>query len=932
MQASDFVQFERELWGREPFDWLVRLAKEMCCGRMPPALSIPTACGKSSCIDAAVFALAIQADSPNRTAPLRIQHVVDRRIVVDDVYAAACKIASALDSSSQGVLGEVARRLRSFGGERPLECCRLRGGVPRQVFPVLSPVQPTVLVSTVDQAGSAALFRSYYGSNRAAPVHAGLSMTDMLYIVDEAQCAEPFLATLLDALRLRAAESTDPRVAVLPVSATLPPSLAGSAFVLNQTEQRQLSARISKPKRVRLDVRRLPRAASPADARQEVAEALAANAIKMSDTDAVIGVIANRVETAKQVHAWLLSRGLPAVLLTGRMRPFDRDRVVEHVRARAGVSCKTESGLLYVVATQCVEVGADLDFDVMITECASLDALIQRFGRVDRIGSGPDMESVVVIVHHAAQDQDPIYGAAEQATSVWLEADTAQSRPPAHDMCSVALQERRAMWPPGPDVLVAGARRPALTEVDLDVLCQTSPVPAQDVDVATYLHGIVDSQPDVYVVWRQDLAEAVRGGGAAAITCLDLCRPTPGELLPVPIGMLSSWMRGRLERVSSSDVEGKCELAISGAAGQRQSVVLWRASKRRNDSVVTDDPSAIRPGEIVVIPAEAGGWDLLGCVDATPGTVDIGDEVRADSNVYTPVLRIHPALMCLDDDSVQALVETAPQSALSRDEARAVLESLAEQADVPERFQWRRDCARSLLTNGFLLVGGSVVRGLPDPKRTAGSGAVTLVDHNKAVGELTHRWGVRLGLASGLVSSLAVAAHLHDIGKTDGRFQYILYAEDPAGRPLLAKGVRSVGFVEGQSIRQASGWPAGKRHELVSASVVDEQLVTRVAASIGVVDHDMELIRYLVATHHGRARPFSEPCVDPAMPPLKFSGSAACLAAGDADVCSRGPSDASLESGIPELFWSLVRRYGPWTLAFCECVLRLADVTASREI
>ena len=38
-----------------------------------------------------------------------------------------------------------------------------------------------------------------------------------------------------------------------------------------------------------------------------------------------------------------------------------------------------------VVATQIVEVSLDLSFDIMITECAPLDALIQRFGRINRI-------------------------------------------------------------------------------------------------------------------------------------------------------------------------------------------------------------------------------------------------------------------------------------------------------------------------------------------------------------------------------------------------------------------------------------------------------------------------------------------------------------------------------------------------------------------
>ena len=74
-----------------------------------------------------------------------------------------------------------------------------------------------------------------------------------------------------------------------------------------------------------------------------------------------------------------------------------------------------------LIATQCIEAGADFDFDGMVTECASLDALRQRFGRVDRRG-GRNARGVVLVRSDQTRDSDdPVYGAALGRTWEWLE-------------------------------------------------------------------------------------------------------------------------------------------------------------------------------------------------------------------------------------------------------------------------------------------------------------------------------------------------------------------------------------------------------------------------------------------------------------------------------------------------------------------------------
>jgi CRISPR-associated endonuclease/helicase Cas3 len=193
MDAPDFAAYLRALWGRDPLPWQQMLAERVASGEWPQALDLPTASGKTACIDIAVYALAAQAHRPlaERTAPRRIWFV-DRRIVVDEAFERASKIADKLARATAGPLKEVADRLRALSGtERPLAVGRLRGGILRDDGWARIPSQPAVITSTVDQVGSRLLFRGYWHSLLAAPIFAGLAANDSLIILDEAHCVVP---------------------------------------------------------------------------------------------------------------------------------------------------------------------------------------------------------------------------------------------------------------------------------------------------------------------------------------------------------------------------------------------------------------------------------------------------------------------------------------------------------------------------------------------------------------------------------------------------------------------------------------------------------------------------------------------------------------------------------------------------------------------
>lgn len=92
--------------------------------------------------------------------------------------------------------------------------------------------------------------------------------------------------------------------------------------------------------------------------------------------------VCNQVKRSQELFEHL-SEAYPQVkkmLLHSRFKRGERSQLEEELRNVYNVS----SEACIVVSTQVVEVSLDISFDVMITECAPIDALIQRFGRINR--------------------------------------------------------------------------------------------------------------------------------------------------------------------------------------------------------------------------------------------------------------------------------------------------------------------------------------------------------------------------------------------------------------------------------------------------------------------------------------------------------------------------------------------------------------------
>ena len=93
-------------------------------------------------------------------------------------------------------------------------------------------------------------------------------------------------------------------------------------------------------------------------------------------------IVCNQVKRAQKLYDCLaeIYPDTDKMLIHSRFKRNDRI----HLEQLLKDDFNTSNNACIVVSTQVVEVSLDISFDVMITECAPIDALIQRFGRINR--------------------------------------------------------------------------------------------------------------------------------------------------------------------------------------------------------------------------------------------------------------------------------------------------------------------------------------------------------------------------------------------------------------------------------------------------------------------------------------------------------------------------------------------------------------------
>ena len=938
LDITYFDQFFSELHsGAKPFPWQRKLAERVLTSGWPAVIDLPTASGKTACIDIALYALACSS-----ALPRRIFFVVDRRVVVNEASNRMKLIAKALRETQGGVTAEVAQRFKDMCRDPdadPLATYELRGGMYRDESWVRNALQPAVITSTVDQVGSRLLFRGYGLSDGVLPIHASLIANDALIILDEAHCSNAFADTLARIKEYRSEKWAQEalRMPFVSVEMTATPSRSPQFEPFRLSVEDEAPENLGQRLRARKPANLVLVKASVNDW-TKFANAIVEQALDVATAARAqrIAVIVNRIVTARLIWHTLSNAGKNADLVIGRMRPIDRDDLNEKLKPLKAGEPRSDCGEpWFIVATQCLEAGADLDFDALVTECASMDAVLQRFGRLDRLGSfGHAVARIVAATSQVdGKRSDPVYGRSLSATWQWLSGlaasghqlnfgiQSSENEPetvPRLWKMSVP-EQRKAMTMDLPSA-------PILLPAHLDALVQTSPKPAAEPEVGLFLHGPERASRDIQVVWRAELDGVSPDQWADVIA---LSPPVSAEAMPVPIWEFQRWVAGRMPASVAADIEG---VAIDipdedEAAAEPKSFLIWRGDKSTNDI------HKLRPGDTVVVRAREGGGRELGHTLVEDGVaLDMGDRAFFESRKKIR-LRLSSALADIwpEGNSKKEVFAVAARGDFFWEDFQVAVSTYLENADLAQ-YKWlttalheilsKRERAFKVSRNPEVVVESRYRVGKTDAIEDDGQGDE--MSTGAEVSLTRHLEDVRAELVrvSHLVTqpiawAVDVAARWHDCGKADLRFQTRLRNGDELtarfAPQLLAKGHFATNRL--RNAQHEGLLPKGFRHELVSLALVQG---TNFA-------EERDLVLHLIASHHGHCRPFAPVVTDNAAESLSFEE----FTISAEDRLHRAAHH--LDSGVPDRFWGLTRRFGWWGLAYLETLLRLSDWNASAK-
>ena len=910
MNATDFSGFFTMLWGKKepPYTWQSELASSRDCGNR--LIRIPTGFGKTLGVLAAWTWHRVR--ERNDDWPRRLIWCLPMRVLVEQTES---EVRAALER-----LGVLWDEEGAHDGKVGVHL--LMGGADAGRWH-LYPECDAVLIGTQDMLLSRAMNRGYASPRARWPMEFGLLNQDALWVMDEVQLMDVGLATSgqLQVFRNadRKANKESRHCFTWWMSATLQ-----ADWLRKSPDTAELSPEMEK-RTYRIKVKdRIGHLWDDVQKHVEIVNFKNTKALvkEVSRRHRNLGrgkegptlVVLNTVERAIEVWKALQSdKALPGTdfrLVHSRFRPNERGAWLDDFLNRTACAPGTDR---IIVSTQVVEAGVDISASLLVTELAPWTSLVQRFGRCARWGG---VGQVVVANFEHGNDKKAAPYTLDELTAAREACDG------LHDVAPVQLErfeETHAellprLYPYRPPHL--------LLRHELNELFDTTPdLSGMDIDISRFIRS--GDERDVQVFWAE-----IEGGNEPSSDI----KPTRRELCSVPFLKARDW----LCKPKSRNLKLGIRAWVWDWLNRE-----WREVKRRD----------LYPGQTVLVESRAGGYH---------------GERGWDPDAKGPVVPVP------EDEAVQYRSRHCWKRERDGDgwgrcpgERRSRVLSLDDHADASE------DDESLSITDGWQ----------------------TIASHGLQVGQEVEKIANQIVPAQAKLLNLA--GRWHDLGKGHPAFQSSIWTENSprplrtAARRDIAKAPDSAWPCSTSNMYRINYTDKrrGFRHELASTlglfsvlqrhdryhqallgpwrewfGTMREKVVCEDTAPaqptpiekevLDLSAEEFDLVAYLVCAHHGKVRMawHSSPadqkadevrlrirgvCEGDSLPQIR-------LAAADGEIyelpetaLDLSPSAVGLSPRTgrswTERVLDLLNRFGPFTLALLEALLRAADQRASGQ-
>jgi CRISPR-associated endonuclease/helicase Cas3 len=864
MTPQNFDSTFEALTGTKPFPWQQKLYHRFANDEVPTSCNIPTGLGKTSVVAIWLIALANHPDK----VPRRLVYVVNRRTVVDQTTDEVEKYRRNLQAAGLDNGLRCMCAIDLDPGDYPLAVSTLRGQFADNREWSADPCRPAVIVGTVDMIGSRLLFSGYGLGFRTRPLQAGFLGQDALLVHDEAHL-EPAFQKLIEEIRdeqhnrERTGNLPWRKLHVMALTATGRQQATSSNQILDLTdEEKQRPPKIPDPPTEplhvvwkRINARKALHLVRVEDEKKLLPDTIStiASDEKFKSSQRAILIFVRSVENVEKIVEKLQKAGLQVQQLTGTMRGLERDALPkDRIFARFLPSGNRPSdvtpaeGTVYLVCTSAGEVGVNISADHLICDLTTFESMAQRFGRVNRFGDCPDTQ--IHVVHPNQFDDEDPYEQSRKKTLELLQQLNGDASPAALD--KLDPQARQEAFSPLPTIL-------PVTDILLDAWSLTTvreSLPGRP-PVEPYLHGIAAWQPpETSVAWREEVG-ILTGDLLEQYNPEDLLEDYPLK----PHELLRDVSSRVLDRLKKRNAPAETPVWILADHGTVTVSTLGQLIENGSEAIQY---------RTLLLPPSAGAL-LNGMLASDSETAnDVADQWLDDQG--------NPRRLRVWDDDPEFDQKIKGLRIVRVLDTRPDFDEEAGEEEQPTRRYWYW-CVRPRAADD-------------DASRTALQ-FVPWDDHTRQVKDYVLKIADKLKLPDDLKKALELAACFHDLGKKRQLWQRSIGNPDPEKC-----------YAKGRKPRESN---EKYRHEFGSLGDLESETDFQ---QLG--DDIKDLVRHLIAAHHGRGRPhFPEEEIFDPEPKQK-------------DV-------ASIAAEVPRRFARLQRKYGRWGLAYLESLLRAADYAAS---